>query len=150
MSDVDILLVEDNSGDVHLIERAFETRELPGVLHPVQTGEEALDWLYQRGDFAEAPRPDLVLLDLNLSATSGQDILEEIKSEPQLKRIPVIILTSSQSEEDLIEVYEKYANAYLPKPVDPVEFSDLIQTFAEFWMNAVTLPPTADDSNESV
>ena len=150
MSDIDILLIEDNSGDVRLIERAFETRELPGTLHAVQTGEEALDWLYQRDDFAEAPRPDLVLLDLNLSATSGQDMLEEIKSEPRMKRIPVIILTSSQSEEDLIEVYEKYANAYLLKPVDPEEFADLIQTFTEFWVDVAALPPTADGSNESV
>lgn len=140
MDDIDILLVEDNHGDVHLIERAFETRNLTGTLHATQTGDEALDWLFQRDDFADAPRPDLVLLDLNLPATSGQDILEEIKSDPGLKRIPVIVLTSSQSEDDLIEAYEACANACLRKPVNPEEFADHIQQFAEFWVSTAVLP----------
>lgn len=147
MEHVNILLVEDNQGDVTLIERAFEERGLPGALHVVQTGDEALDWLYQRDEFAEAPRPDLVLLDLNLPATSGHAVLEELKSDPDLKRLPVIVLTSSQSRDDLTGAYERFANACLIKPVDPEEFADRIQTFAEFWISAVTLPLPLDDAN---
>lgn len=142
METIDILLVEDNQGDVTLIERAFEERNLPGTLHTVKTGDEALDWLHRRGEFTDATRPDLVLLDLNLPATSGHAVLEEIKSDPQLKRIPVTVLTSSQSEDDLTEAYEEYANACLIKPVDPDEFADRIETFAEFWVSTVALPPS--------
>ena len=137
---VDILLVEDNHGDIALVERAFEDRGLPGALHAVQTGDEALDWLHQRNSFEAAPRPDVVLLDLNLPATRGHAVLREIKSEPTLKRIPVVVLTSSQSEADLNEAYEEFANAYLTKPVDPDEFADRLQTFAEFWASTAVLP----------
>ena len=145
---MDILLVEDNDGDVRLIERAFETRELPGTLHVVQTGNMALDRLFQRGEFMEAPWIDLVLLDLNLPAINGQEVLEEIKSEPSLKRMPVIVLTSSQSTGDLVKAYEAGANACMLKPVDPGEFTDLLQTFTEFWADTVALPPTANDDGE--
>lgn len=141
---IDVLLVEDNQGDVTLIEQAFEDRELPGTLHVVQTGDEALDWLYQREEFTGALRPDVVLLDLNLPATSGHAVLEEIKSDPRLKQLPVVVLTSSQSEDDLTHAYRKFANACLIKPVDPEEFADRIQTFAEFWMATVTLPSGLD------
>ena len=136
----DILLVEDNPGDVALVEQAFEDRALPGTLHTVQTGDEALDWLYRRDEYATAPRPDLVLLDLNLPATSGHDVLETVKSDPELQRIPVVVLTSSQSEEDLIRAYGDFANACLVKPVDPDEFADRIEAFAEFWVATVALP----------
>lgn len=145
MDAVDILLVEDNDGDVRLIERAFEIRELPGTLHVVQTGDRALDWLYQRGEFVEAPRTDLVLLDLNLPATNGQDALEDIRSGSRLQRLPVIVLTSSQSDDDLAMAYEAGANACLRKPVDPEAFMDLIQSFAEFWVSTVAFPPVLDD-----
>ena len=140
----DILLVDDNPGDVHLIKEAFEARAIPGTLHAVQTGEEALDWLYQRGDFAEAPLPEVVLLDLNLPSTDGQTVLEEIKSDPQLKRIPVIILTGSKSETELNAAYEEHANACLVKPVGPDEFADLIQASAEFWVSIATLPTISE------
>ena len=144
---VDILLVEDNHGDIALVERAFEDRALPGALHAVQTGGEALDWLHQRGEFEDAPRPDLVLLDLNLPATSGHAVLEEVKSESRLRRIPVVVLTSSKSEDDLNEAYDGFANAYLIKPVDPDEFADRIQAFAEFWASTVALPSSPDDAD---
>lgn len=144
MDGIDILLVEDNDGDVRLVERAFKTRDLPGTLHVVQTGDGALDWLHQRGEFTERPQPDLVLLDLNLPATSGEEILEELQSDSHLQRLPVIVLTSSRSDDDLVMAYEAGANACLRKPVDPVEFADLIQTFVEFWVKATALPPGSD------
>lgn len=144
MSGVDILLVEDNHGDVRLVERAFESRNLPGELHAVQTGDEALDWLHARGEFEDAPRPDLVLLDLNLPATSGISILEEVKADPDLRRLPVVVLTSSLSDADLVAAYERNANACLLKPVDPDEFSDLVATCTEFWASVAALPPAHD------
>ncbi|NUB91151.1 response regulator [Haloterrigena sp. SYSU A121-1] len=145
MTGVDILLVEDNDGDVRLVERAFKTRELPGTLHVVQTGDRALDWLHQRGEFAERPYPDLVLLDLNLPAISGEAILEEIQSGSHLQRIPVVVLTSSQADDDLVMAYEAGANAFLRKSVDPEEFTDIIQSFTEFWVSTADLPPNPDD-----
>lgn len=148
MDDIEILLVEDNHGDIHLIEQAFEERGLPGKLYSVQTGEEALDRLYRRDGFAEAPRFELVLLDLNLPATSGQNVLEEIKTDPSLKLIPVVILTGSESEADLIKAYEAGANACLLKPVDPKEFTDKIQAIVEFWQLVATcLPDSSDGDN---
>lgn len=140
MSSTDILLVEDNPGDIQLIERAFEEQEIAGTLHITQAGDEALDWVHQREEFSEAPSPDLVLLDLNLSAISGHTVLKEIKSDPQLKWLPVIVLTGSRSETELREAYEEHANSCVTKPVDPDEFIDLIQTFAEFWIVTAELP----------
>ncbi|MFC6718380.1 response regulator [Natrialbaceae archaeon GCM10025810] len=144
MEEMDILVVEDNHGDIRLIEQVFEERDIPGTLHSVQTGEEALNWLSRSDEFAEAPRPELVLLDLNLPATSGQTVLEEIKSAPSLKRIPVIVLTGSESEDDLIEAYEACANACLRKPVDPDEFANRIQAVVEFWQSIAILPPVPE------
>lgn len=144
MDDIEILLVEDNHGDIHLIEQAFEERGLPGKLHSVQTGEEALDRLFRRDGFTEAPRPQLVLLDLNLPATSGQAVLEELKSDSSLKQIPVVILTGSESETDLLKAYEAGANACLLKPVNPDEYADQIQAVVEFWQSVVTLPPVSE------
>jgi len=142
MAEADILLVEDNPGDVALVKRAFEDRSLPGTLHTVQTGDEALDWLYRRDEFSTAPRPDMLLLDLNLPATSGHDVLATVKSDPDLQHVPVVVLTSSQSEEDLLTAYDDAANACLVKPVDPEAFADRIAALAEFWADAVALPST--------
>lgn len=147
MSDVDILLVEDNHGDVNLIRRAFEDHDLPGRLHDVQTGEAAMDWLYRRDEYADAPPTDLVLLDLNLPATSGHDVLQQIKSDPALRRIPVIVLTGSQSYDDLTGVYDGHANACMTKPVEPDAFSDLVRRFVEFWVTTATLPPVPDPAD---
>lgn len=148
MSDVHILLVEDNAGDIRLIEEAFAQRELPGRVHTVTSGEEALDWVFQRGGFEEETRLDLVLLDLNLPGTSGHTVLESIKTDPELKRLPVVVLTGTQSEEELNEAYDEHANVCLVKPVDPEEFADLIQTFAEFWVATASLPSVSDPAND--
>jgi CheY-like chemotaxis protein len=150
MGDIEVLLAEDNHGDIHLIEQTFEDRGLPANLHSVQTGQEALDWLYQREESTEAPRPEIVLLDLNLPATSGQTVLREIKSDPGLKRIPVIILTGSESGTDLIEAYNAGANACMLKPVDPTEFADRVQGIVEFWRSIAVLPPVSADSDTSL
>lgn len=144
---IDVLLVEDNHGDVRMIEMAFEQIDVDQVLHTVKTGDEALDWLFQRGDAADSPRPALVLLDLNLPGTSGLDVLEAIKSDETLRRIPVVVLTSSQSDDDVQRAYMAHANACLIKPVDPSEFISLVQTVADFWLATAVLPrvPTADE-----
>lgn len=148
MADVNILVVEDNPGDVALIEQAFADRELPGTLHTVQTGDEALDWLHQRDAFTDVPFPDLVLLDLNLPATSGHAVLDEIRSDSRLQRLPVIVLTGSRSEDDLITVYEACANACLVKPVDPEAFADCIQSVVDFWVGTAALPPAPDAADD--
>lgn len=140
MDRIDVLLVEDNPGDVRLVERTFEERGLPGELHSVNTGEEALDWLNGRGEFADAPRPDIVLLDLNLPAVSGQTVLEEITSDALLQRTPVVVLTGAQSTAGLVAAYQRGANACLVKPVDPEAFADAIESLAAFWIDTAALP----------
>jgi len=150
MSAIEVLLAEDNHGDIHLIEQTFEERGLPADLYAVQTGQAALDWLYQRGEFTDAPRPELVLLDLNLPGVGGQTVLKEIKSDSGLKRIPVIVLTGSESEIDVNEAYEAGANGCLCKPVDPTEFADQIQAVVEFWHSTVVLPSVAANDDTSL
>lgn len=138
---INLLLVEDNPGDVRLTEEAFDGDRTEHAMHVVTDGEEALDFMYRRDDHASAPRPDLVLLDLNLPRLAGMDVLAEIKSDPELKQIPVIVLTGSEAEQDVIESYNHHANACLTKPVDPNEFIALIRSFEDFWMAKVRLPP---------
>lgn len=145
---VDILLVEDNPGDVRLTKEAFTDGAIDNTLHVATNGKEALDFLHQRGEYAEAACPDLVLLDLNLPKKSGEEVLEEIRGDEDLQRLPVIILTSSEAQEDILRSYELQANAYLTKPVDPDAFLDTIQTFEEFWLRAVRLP-SCDRTNGS-
>jgi CheY-like chemotaxis protein len=141
---VDILLVEDNPGDVRLTREAFRELDLDGDLHVVNDGEEALDFLFRRGAHDDAPRPDLVLLDLNLPKVDGLEVLEEIKGDPGLRRIPVVVLTGSKAEEDIVESYDRHSNAYLTKPIDPQEFVDLVKSFESFWLSLVKLPPTSE------
>ncbi|MFC7193550.1 response regulator [Halosimplex aquaticum] len=137
----DILLVEDNPGDVRLTREAFEEGNISNTLHVVTDGAEALDFLHQRGDFADSPRPDIVLLDLNLPRKSGEEVLTEIRNDDDLSCLPVIILTSSEAEEDIVQSYELQANAYLTKPVDPSEFIETVRRFRAFWLEVVRLPP---------
>ncbi len=141
---VDILLVEDNPGDVRLTREAFKEAHLHNHLHVVRDGEAALDFLYQRNDHADVPCPDLILLDLNLPKVGGIEVLEQIKDDPELRRLPVVVLTGSEAEEDIIQSYDRYTNAYLTKPVDPDAFVDLVQSFEEFWLSSVQLPPTPE------
>jgi CheY-like chemotaxis protein len=139
-----ILLVEDNPGDVRLTQEAFRESQIANSLHVVTDGVEALDFLYQRGDHADVPRPDIVLLDLNLPRKNGDEVLEEIQDD-DISCIPVIVLTSSQAEEDVVRSYQLKANAYLTKPVDPEEFIEVVRTFKTFWLEVVRLPPAQED-----
>lgn len=138
---VDILLVEDNPGDVRLTRMAFEKGYINNDLHVVSDGEEALEFLFRRKEYADAPRPDLVLLDLNLPKIDGHQVLTEIRKDEHLMGLPVIILTSSDTDEDILESYELNSNAYITKPVTPSDFVDLVDTFEEFWFELVRLPP---------
>ncbi|OLZ41791.1 two-component system response regulator [Natrinema saccharevitans] len=139
-----ILLVEDNPGDVRLTKEAFEQGRIENDLSVVSNGAEALDYLSRRGEYADAPRPDLILLDLNLPGKDGEDVLEDLKDDPKLRSIPVIVLTSSRAEEDIAQSYELHANAYLTKPVDPDEFIETVRAFEKFWFSVVRLPPEVD------
>lgn len=136
----DILLVEDNPGDVRLTREALTDGKVHNTLHVVNDGVEALDFCYQRGEYEASPRPDIILLDLNLPRKDGDEVLETIKDDPNLKRIPVIVLTSSDTHQDIVESYDLNANAYLTKPVDPAEFIDTIRTLERFWLTIVRLP----------
>ena len=142
----DILLVEDNPGDVRLTQEAFKEGQIQNRLHVVTDGVEAMSFLNQSGDFADAPRPDIILLDLNLPRKNGDEVLEEIREDPILRPIPVIVLTSSQAEEDVVKSYNLCANAYLTKPVDPDRFTAVVRTFEEFWLSVVRLP--ADETQK--
>ncbi len=141
---VDILLVEDNPGDVRLTREAFKELNLTNELHVVTDGAEALDYIYQRGEHGSAPPPDLVLLDLNLPKIDGIEVLKRVKSDPDVKRIPIIVLTSSSAEDDIVESYENYTNAYITKPVEPDQFVKALQSLEEFWLTIVRRPPPPD------
>ncbi|WP_207591980.1 response regulator [Halomontanus rarus] len=136
----EILLVEDNPGDVRLTQEAFEEGRIENTLHVVTDGLEALDFIYQRGEYADVPHPDIVLLDLNLPRLNGDEVLEEVKSDEDHCHIPIVVLTSSKAEEDVVRSYELHANAYLTKPVDPDAFIEIIRSLEEFWLSVVRLP----------
>lgn len=136
----EILLVEDNEGDIELTKEAFDEAKFRNNLHVVEDGDEALDYLFKRNGYENAVIPDIVLLDLNLPGTDGREVLEIIKAEPLLKRIPVIILTSSQADKDVIESYDLYANCYIVKPVSALKFMDVVRSVENFWVDIVCLP----------
>ncbi|WP_306056344.1 response regulator [Natronococcus wangiae] len=136
----DILLVEDNPGDVRLMKEGFDASPLDPTVHTVTDGDDALEFLFQRGDYVDAPRPDLVILDLNLPRTSGDDVLAELKEDLNHRRIPVIVFTSSQAEDDVITSYNYHANACLTKPDHATEFIETIGRVVELWFTLLRLP----------
>ncbi|GAA2592338.1 MULTISPECIES: response regulator [Streptomyces] len=137
---IDVLLVEDDPGDELMTREAFEDNKIGNTLHVVRDGEEALDFLYRRGVHAEAPRPDLILLDLNLPKYDGRQVLERIKNEEELAHIPVVVLTTSAAEEDILRSYKLHANAYVTKPVDLDQFIAAVRQIDDFFVQVVRLP----------
>jgi chemotaxis family two-component system response regulator Rcp1 len=137
---IEILLVEDNPGDVRLIQEALRDGKVWNNPHVVSDGEAALDFVYRRGVYADKPRPDLVLLDLNLPKKDGREVLAVIKGDPELRRIPVVVLTTSKEEEDVLRAYNLAANCYVAKPVEFDEFMKVIQMIEDFWLTIVALP----------
>jgi two-component system response regulator len=135
-----ILLVEDNPGDVVLTREGLRDGRIRNDLYVAETGEEALDFLYQRGVFREAPRPDLVFLDLNLPRVPGTEVLTRLKQDPHLRSIPVVILTSSKAEEDIYQAYANYASSYVTKPVGLEQFLLAVRSIKDFWLQVVKLP----------
>ncbi len=137
---IEILLVEDNPADVRLTFEALKDGKISNGMHVAKDGVEALDFLFRRGAFAEVPRPDLILLDLNLPKKDGREVLAEIKADPDLKRIPVVVLTTSGAEDDIIRSYNLHANCYVTKPVDLEQFMEVVRTIEDFWLTIVSLP----------
>jgi chemotaxis family two-component system response regulator Rcp1 len=137
---IDILLVEDNEGDARLAKEAMRDSKLRNTLHHVGDGEEAMEFLYQKGKHADAPRPDLILLDLNLPRKDGRAVLEEVKTDENLKRIPVVILTTSSDEQDILRSYNLHANCYITKPIDLNQFLKVVKSIEDFWLTIVKLP----------
>jgi CheY-like chemotaxis protein len=137
---IDVLLIEDDDGDVLMTREAFEHHKIRNNLHVVQDGEEALQFLHREGPYADAPRPGLILLDLNLPRRDGREVLAELKADPQLRVIPVVVLTTSEAEEDILRSYSLHANAYVSKPVDFDRFIDVIRQIDDFFVTVVKLP----------
>jgi CheY-like chemotaxis protein len=138
----EILYIEDNPADVRLTVEALKENRVRNNLHIARDGEEAMAFLRREGRFATAPRPDLILLDLKLPKKDGREVLREIKADPDLKTIPVVVITSSKAEEDIVRSYQLHANCYVTKPVDLNQFLSVIRTIEGFWMTVVTLPPS--------
>ena len=141
---IEVLLVEDDAGDVVLVTEAFEHNKVHNRLHTVQDGVEALQFLRREPPFADAPTPDLILLDLNLPRKDGREVLEEVKADPALRRIPVVVLTTSKAEEDVLRSYDLHANAYVTKPVDFERFIEVVRQIDEFFVSVVKLPGRGD------
>jgi CheY-like chemotaxis protein len=137
---VEILLVEDNKGDVGLIEEVFEDAKIHNNLNVVEDGEEAVFYLHGNGKFSGSRRPDIILLDLNLPKKDGREVLREVKEDVNLKNIPVVILTSSSAENDILQAYELHANAYVTKPIDFNQYITVVDSIVHFWLGVVQLP----------
>jgi CheY-like chemotaxis protein len=137
---IEVLLVEDDPGDVVLIQEAFEDNKVRNRLHCVSDGVDALRFLRRQDEFADAPRPDLILLDLNLPRKDGREVLAEVKTDEQLQQIPVVVLTTSKLEEDVLRSYKLHANAYVTKPVDFDRFIEVVRQIDEFFVTVVKLP----------
>lgn len=140
---VNILLVEDNPGDVRLTQEAFREGNVPVNLSVVMDGVEAIKFLKKLDEYHSSPTPDLILLDLNLPKLDGREVLEEIKTDPNLRHLPVVVLTTSNAESDILKSYNLYVNSYINKPVDFDKFFDIIKKIEEFWFNTAILPSSA-------
>ena len=139
-SPIEILLVEDNPGDVRLTQEVLKEGKVHNKLSIVENGVEALSFLKKEGRYSDSPTPDLILLDLNLPKKDGREVLLDIKNDDDLKRIPVVVLTTSQAEEDVLRVYNLSANCYVSKPVDLGQFIDVVKSIEDFWLSIVKLP----------
>lgn len=144
MKPIEILLVEDNPGDAELAREALNDSKLANSLAIVEDGEEAMAYLLQQGKYKEAIRPDLILLDLNLPKKDGREVLAEIKINDELKRIPVVVLTTSRAEEDVLKAYNLHANCYITKPIDFQQFIKVVKSIEDFWLSIVVLPSDGD------
>lgn len=140
MKPAHILLVEDNEGDVLLTMEAFEECKIKTIISVAKNGKEALDFLFKRGAFADVNKPDLILLDINMPIFNGHEVLRQIKADPEIKKIPVIMLTTSSSQKDINEAYENHCNSYVQKPLDINDFLSSIKKIEEFWLNLTLLP----------
>ena len=138
---IEVLLVEDNPGDVRLTREALRDGKVHNNLSVAPDGVEALAFLRREGKYADAPRPDVILLDLNLPRKDGREVLEEVKADPSLRNIPVVILTSSEAERDIAQAYALHANCYITKPVDLDQFITVVKSIEDFWFSIVKLPP---------
>jgi CheY-like chemotaxis protein len=142
---IEILLVEDNPGDVRLTQEALTARKLPNRLHVVEDGQQAMQFLRHEAPYADAPSPDLVLLDLNLPKKNGREVLAEIKHDSTLQKIPVVVLSTSRADEDVYGAYQLNANWYVTKPVDLDQFIKVVKSIEDFWLKIVSLPPKDQD-----
>jgi chemotaxis family two-component system response regulator Rcp1 len=140
--EIEILLVEDSPGDVRLTVEALKEAKVHNRLSVVQDGVEAMEFLYKKGSFKDVIRPDLILLDLNLPRKDGREVLTEIKSDPKLRQIPIVVLTTSRAEEDVLRAYDSHANCYITKPVDFKQFMSVVKSIEDFWLTVVKLPTT--------
>jgi CheY-like chemotaxis protein len=138
---IEILLVEDSAGDVRLVKEGFKENKFLNNLHVARDGVEAMKFLHQEGEYADAVRPDLILLDLNLPKKDGREVLAEVKGDEDLKRIPVVIMTVSEAEEDILKTYNLHANCYITKPIDLGQFIKVVRSIESFWLTIVKLPP---------
>jgi CheY-like chemotaxis protein len=141
---LEILLVEDNPVDVLITKKAFSNGRVYSNLHVAEDGEEAMNFLYKRGKYSSAPSPDMILLDLNLPKKDGRQVLEEIKQDPALRQIPVVVLTTSEDPEDIWKSYDLQANCFITKPVSMEQFTKALETLGEFWFTLVRLPSPPD------
>ncbi len=138
---IEILIVEDNPGDVRLMQEAMRDSKVLNKIHVVEDGLAAMAYLHRDGEYADAPCPDLIMLDLNLPMKDGREVLEEVKEDPELRRIPVVILTMSGAEDDILSTYNHHANCYITKPIDLKQFIKVVKAIENFWLTIVKLPP---------
>jgi CheY-like chemotaxis protein len=141
LSAIDILLVEDSPGDRRLTEEALKESKVKNRLYCVEDGVEAMAFLRKEGKYAKVPRPDLILLDLNLPRKDGREVLAEVKTDPEFRRIPVVVLTVSKDEADVMKTYDLHANCYITKPIDLEQFMNVVKSIEDFWLVLVKLPP---------